>query len=128
MGAVPSATNWAMSQGYGLLQLPCPEFTFLGLDRPPMTYEEYNTVEYREHCREILQPVVKQMVDYRDAGYELVGALGIGTSPSCDPTRGVFMEELRRLLQEHGIDLTTWWYLPDTADPIFDADNHVTKI
>jgi hypothetical protein len=42
----------------------CPEFTFLGLNRPPMTYEEYNTPEYRQHCRKILAPVLDQAKEY----------------------------------------------------------------
>lgn len=127
-GAIPSAAHWAISQGYGIIQLPCPEFTFLGLDRPPMTYDQYNTIEYREHCRSILQPIVKQIVDYHVARYELVGTLGIGSSPSCDPSRGVFMEVFRGMLKEHEIDLSTWWYLPAVEDPIFDASVHVKTL
>ena len=87
-GAVLSAATWALTEGFGLLQLPCPEFTFLGLERPPMTYEEYDTKEYRRHCRQILQPVLEQALDYLKNGYEMAGVLGIQSSPSCDPGLG----------------------------------------
>jgi predicted secreted protein len=123
-GAVQSAVEWAMKQGYGFLQLPCPEFTFLGLNRPPMTYEQYDTPEYRKHSREILMPVLKQAEEYVNNGYELAGILGIQSSPSCDPTRGVFMEELTDMLKEKGIPLKTLWYLPNSADPLFDSNLH----
>jgi predicted secreted protein len=123
-GAVLSATSWALNEGYGILQLPCPEFTFLGLNRPPMTYEEYNTPEYRKHCREILNPVLHQAIDYQKSNYELTSLLGIQSSPSCDPSRGVFMEELISLFEENGITLKTLWYLPNQSEPIFKSDQH----
>lgn len=126
-GAIFSAVEWAMKQGYGFLQLPCPEFTFLGLDRPPMTYEQYNTPEYRKHCREILKTVLWQAEDYLKNGYELAGILGIQSSPSCDPTRGIFMEELTAMLAEKGIELKTLWYLPNTSDPVFDSKKHFVQ-
>ncbi|WP_423799974.1 CD3072 family TudS-related putative desulfidase [Neobacillus sp. SAB-20_R2A] len=126
-GAIFSAVEWAMKQGYGLLQLPCPEFTFLGLDRPPMTYEQYNTAEYRKHCREILKPVLFQAEDYLKNGYEIAGILGIQSSPSCDPTRGIFMEELTMMFAEKGIKLKTHWYLPNTSEPVFDSDKHFVE-
>ncbi|MFC4801277.1 CD3072 family TudS-related putative desulfidase [Neobacillus sp. GCM10023253] len=126
-GAIISAVEWAMKQGYGLLQLPCPEFTFLGLDRPSMTYEQYNTPEYRKHCREILKPVLFQAEDYLKNGYEIAGILGIQSSPSCDPTRGIFMEELTAMFAEKGIKLKTLWYLPNTSEPIFDSNKHVVE-
>jgi predicted secreted protein len=125
-GAVLSATAWATKQGFGIVQLPCPEFTFLGLNRPPMTYDEYNTPEYRKHCREILTLVLNQSKEYLMHGYELAGVLGIQSSPSCDPNRGrgVFIEELNDLFAENGIALKTLWYLPNTGDPIFNGDLH----
>jgi predicted secreted protein len=123
-GAVLSAVEWAMNEGYGFLQLPCPEFTFLGLNRPSMTYEQYNTPEYRKHCQEILQPVLQQAEDYLNNEYEIVGLLGIQSSPSCDPTRGIFIEELKSMLLEKNIELKTLWFLPNTNEPVFKASLH----
>lgn len=125
-GAVLSATEWAMKEGFGIVQLPCPEFTFLGLNRPPMTYQEYNTPEYRKHCREILSPVLNQAKEYVKHGYVLAGVLGIQSSPSCDPSlgRGVFMEELTDLFAENGISLETFWYLPNSSNPKFNSELH----
>lgn len=126
-GAVLSAVEWAMKEGYGFLQLPCPEFTFLGLNRPSMTYDEYNTPEYRKHSREILLPILQQAEDYVKSGYEIVGLLGIQSSPSCDPTRGIFMEELTAMFAEKGISLRTLWYLPNTSEPVFKGETHFIK-
>jgi predicted secreted protein len=126
-GAVLSAVEWALKEGFGFLQLPCPEFTFLGLNRPSMNYDEYNTPEYRKHCREILQTVLFQAVEYLKNGYELTGLLGIQNSPSCDPIRGIFMEELTEMFAEKGITLETLWYLPNTSEPEFKSDVHYIK-
>lgn len=125
-GAVKTAANWATEEGFGIIQLPCPEFTFLGINRPPMTYEEYNTPEYRLHCREILQPVLHQVEEYCKNDYEISGLLGIQGSPSCDPSygRGVFMEELISMFAEKGINLKKQWYLPNTSKPEFNGDVH----
>lgn len=121
LGAIPSATEWINEEGFGVVQLPCPEFTFLGLDRPPITYDEYDNEEYRSHCHNILKPIIEQILEYRRCGYEITGVLGIQSSPSCDLTRGVFMEELQRLFHQHQIPLENQWYLPNTADPVFNS-------
>ncbi|WP_404328645.1 CD3072 family TudS-related putative desulfidase [Mesobacillus maritimus] len=128
-GAIPSAVDWIKNEGFGVVQLPCPEFTFLGLDRPPMTYEEYDNEEYRKHCKKILTPIMEQLKEYRRCGYEITGVLGIQSSPSCDQTRGVFMEELQKLFHEHQITLERQWYLPNTKDPVFNSkvDYKTTK-
>lgn len=123
-GAIPSAVDWIKEKGLGVLQLPCPEFTFLGLQRPSMTYEQYNTEEYREHCRSILQPVISQIQEYVRCGFEITGILGIKSSPSCDHSRGVFMEELRELLVKNNLPIGTEWFLPNVKEPVFDSEKH----
>lgn len=124
LGAIPSAVEWLVKEGLGIMQLPCPEFSFLGFNRPAMTYEQYDTVEYRQHIQEILAPFVKQLVEYKNNGYEIVGMLGVQSSPSCDPTRGVFTEELERVLADVNIQLDTYWYLPNTDNPIFNSEHN----
>ncbi|MDR4889366.1 hypothetical protein RGU12_17895 [Fredinandcohnia sp. QZ13] len=123
-GAIMSAIDWAMKEGFGFLQLPCPEFTFLGLSRPPMTYDQYNTPEYRKHCKVILEPVLYQAKEYLKNGYEIAGILGIKSSPSCDPSKGIFMEELIALFAANEINMKTLWYLPNDRNPIFNSNLH----
>lgn len=107
----------------GLLQLPCPEFTYLGGDRPGMVKEEYDTPEHRSHCRKILAPLMADLLEYRRLGHDLTILMGIKGSPSCALNQtcgrnskglefetegaGVFMEELLILLQEHRLDIPT---------------------
>lgn len=127
LGAIPSALEWIKEEGVGVLQLPCPEFTFLGLERPPMTYDQYDNEAYRTHCRLLLLPVIDQLIEYKRCGYEITGVLSIQSSPSCDPTRGVYMEELQKLFHEKDIPLEKEWYLPNDEFPTFNSEEHFLK-
>lgn len=89
-----------------------------------MTYAEYDTKDYRAHCKKILQPTIDGLLEYKRCGYEITGLLGIQSSPSCDPSHGVFMEELKKLFKEHKITLETNWYLPNDEKPVFNKAKH----
>ncbi|NTU71134.1 MAG: DUF523 domain-containing protein [Coriobacteriia bacterium] len=119
-GAIRSTVAPLVESGVGIVQLPCPEATFLGMKRWGMTYEQYDTPAYRRHCRRILAPVIHELVAFDSAGYSLESVIGIDNSPSCgvnltcrgytggeietvptstkSPGRGVFIEELQALL------------------------------
>lgn len=62
-----------------------------------MTFEEYNTFEYKVHCIHMLKPFSMQLRHYLNHNYEILGILGIEESPSCDINKGhgVFMKALR---------------------------------
>lgn len=72
-----------IDDGSGIIQLPCPEMTFLGTRRWGMSKEQYDTPVFRKHCREILMPVIDQLIDYTRSGYTILGILGMDGSPSC---------------------------------------------
>jgi predicted secreted protein len=126
-GMMKSAVDWIAEQGWGIVQLPCPEFTFLGPDRPGMTREQYDTPVYRRHCRTLLQPVVEQLEVYQVHGYSIVGGMGIANSPSCDPGRGVFMEEFQTMVRERGVAVDFWWQIPATAEGYFDPHDPASE-
>ncbi len=116
-----------IQSGCGILQLPCPEVSYLGMNRWGMTKEQYNHPNFRQHCREILTNPLVQIQAYVQAGYDIVGVLGMDKSPNCGlklscrgysggelstvdqieqqvnglrfvPEKGVFMEEFLELL------------------------------
>lgn len=84
-----------MDRQISIVQLPCPEITFLGSERPPLQYEDYDTEAYRDHARRILYPTLLQL---RQSPTRPLCLIGIEDSPSCDSTtfQGVFMQELLR--------------------------------
>lgn len=115
----------------GLIQLPCPEATYLGMRRWGMTNEQYDTPAYREHCRRILGPTMLTLEALVADGCAIEAVIGVDGSPSCgvresctgysggeierllatgavptaqrSPGPGVFMEVFSSLLEQAGI-------------------------
>ena len=94
-GAFPLVEE-ILKRGIGIIQLPCPEFLYLGSNRPSMNKAEYEKTEgYTEHCRRILESVFWQLEEYQKNGYSYIGVLGIQESPSCSLSSppGILMEK-----------------------------------
>ena len=120
-GANEPLVKTLLDSGLGIIQMPCPEYEVLGLEK--YAYGDIVLEPLREKFREVAQVVVKQIKDYRALGFEVVGILGMNPSPSCgvDTTKGkgtmlgtnrdtseendsgIFMDELRKLLAENGL-------------------------
>jgi len=124
-------TNYLMSIGAGLYQLPCPEQTYLGCNRWGQSKEQYDNPYYRDHCRIILKQVLNDLNEYSHNSYIIPCLLGIKGSPSCGidhtfsapwagemlnaeagqnpgsilPGSGVFMEEISDMLSSLDLDI-----------------------
>ncbi len=82
-GAVEKLVKKYLASGTGMIQLPCPELTVLGLKRWGMTRDQYDTPFYRRHCAAVLTPYVDQITDYIHNGYRIEAVVGVDGSPSC---------------------------------------------
>ena len=119
--------------GVGLVQLPCPETTYLGLLRWGMTKEQYDCAGYHRHCSRILETPLLEIKAFLQAGYRILGVMGVEGSPSCGinqtcygytggeiargcvdqqiaglnmgPGSGVFIDVLKKLLERDCLDL-----------------------
>jgi predicted secreted protein len=103
-GAVGDVVDFLMRSGVGIIQMPCPEFTYAGLLRQPKTREQYDNTMFRRHCRKFADEIANQISEYAKGGVKLVLVVGVDGSPSCsvkEPS-GIFMEELRSALNKHG--------------------------
>lgn len=69
--------------GYGIIQLPCIEQDMCGIKRWGQVYEQLNHPQFRERCYERLLPIVQQVEDFIENGYEIAAVIGINGSPSC---------------------------------------------
>ncbi|MGL4739886.1 MAG: CD3072 family TudS-related putative desulfidase [Sarcina sp.] len=96
-----------LSDGVGIIQLPCPELKLLGIKRKGQSKKEYDTKEYRDLCRKLFSPILEDLNEYRKNGYKIKKIIGIKQSPTCSITgdRGIFMEEIFKLLQKNNFDL-----------------------
>lgn len=132
-GARTDVVSPLIQAGIGIVQLPCPEATFLGVRRWGMTREQYDVPAYRRHCRQILGPTIDTLVALADDGCVFEGVFGVDGSPSCGVSRtcvgyqggeieamfergespratraevrGVFMDVLQELCADADIDL-----------------------
>ena len=107
-----------LKSGMGIVQMPCPEFQCLGLEKE--FYGAVPEAKLRRCFRELAQGVVAQIKAYQNLGYEIAGVIGMNPSPSCgvEITKGkgtmlgvdrdlsekagpgVFIEELQKLVLE----------------------------
>ena len=77
--------NKAIQNGIQLIQLPCPEFTLYGARRWGHTSNQFDNIFFRNHCRNILVPVIQQLQEYLNQSdfFDVIGIVGIDGSPSC---------------------------------------------
>lgn len=95
-GAVTELVEVLLDNGIGMVQMDCPEMLHLGLDRqtdrsefPSVAAEDtriarrMNEPAAQAIVARIAEDVVRQIADYRDHGFSVIGILGINGSPSC---------------------------------------------
>jgi len=118
-----------VESGVGIIQLPCPEFRFLGITRKPMEKADYDSSEYRELCKRLFMPVLEDLLIYIENGYEFCGIIGINQSPTCSISgnRGIFMEEIFKLLSSKGLD-AIYFEVPEDYNDETDGNKLFSKI
>jgi predicted secreted protein len=65
-----------------IIQLPCPEAIYSGLNRWESTREQLDIPNYRRFCREIFQPTADTLQMLYRAGHKF-RLIGVKGSPSC---------------------------------------------
>jgi predicted secreted protein len=106
-----------------IIQLPCPEALYLGLDRWVVTKNQLEVPEFKRFCMSLIMHHADliEMMASKGASIRIVGVAG---SPSCGilttsigyqggrireashehvPGMGVFMKELTRELEQRGV-------------------------
>ncbi|MCL7412830.1 MAG: hypothetical protein M8353_04330 [ANME-2 cluster archaeon] len=84
-----------------IIQLPCPEFIFLGPKRWEMTKEQLDIPKYRRFCRQVFQPTADTIEMLYHSGHPIT-LVGIPGSPSCGAlTTSTGMEGGRLREAEH---------------------------
>ncbi|MGL5989392.1 CD3072 family TudS-related putative desulfidase [Cetobacterium sp.] len=123
-----------LTQNIGIIQLPCPEMTLLGLKRWGHVKDQFEYPGFLEASKNMLYPILNMVQDYLKNGYEIKGVYGIAGSPSCGVNKtcranwegeascyenlddilnrvklvkekGIFMEIFEKLLEERNIVL-----------------------
>lgn len=72
-----------LSNGFGIIQLPCLEQSCFGINRWGQVKEQLNFPTFRDRCRFLLEPIVQQVLDFHENGYEISAVIGLDGSPTC---------------------------------------------
>ena len=127
--AFREVVDFFLDRDISIYQMPCPEFTCLGLDRGnkqgadyPVTVEntrirhEMENPCHNEKLNKLSSFVVSQIKEYADNGFEIIGIIGANRSPNCgvDTTSdfnieiegmGLFMNKLCSELEKQNIKI-----------------------
>ena len=129
-GGAHNVVKRIIDDGYGLIQLPCPEMIIYGIKRWGHVKNQFDTPFFRSQCKQMLLPYIQQFKDYLDNGYSIPSIIAVNYSPSCgyDKTcvsnqcggnaketgeyrveavneKGVFIEELENMLKEEKLNI-----------------------
>lgn len=128
-GAFKEVVEFFLNADIGIVQMPCPEFCCLGLDRgningadSPVNVENTRIrTEMKKDClnkklTELSNYVVNQIIEYYKYGFDIVGIIGANRSPNCgiETTSdnneeingmGLFMEKIFYRLSKENISV-----------------------
>lgn len=106
-----------MNQDVSIVQLPCPELSYQGLERESIHPGDEKAKDYEQYCKELLKPVIKDIQEYNANDVEIIGIIGIDTSPSCSVINkdAIMMKLLREELNDLKIDIKDLLDMPVTA-------------
>ncbi len=128
-GMINEIINVLKERNVGILQMPCPELLFAGLNRWSRTKEQYDTPIFRRYCRKLAITLVDQIEEYLKNEIKILAILGIDGSPTCGVNEtskgfkggdlekisipevthvkglGIFMEELQRELKKRSLNI-----------------------
>lgn len=150
-GILYELVNLIAQKGIGIIQLPCPELIMYGIKRWGHVKEQFDTPYFREKSRELLKPIISQVIDYEKNGYSILGVIGIDGSPSCGVNKtcsanwggelsgddkiiskinniksleepGIFIEELKKQFEENKLDI------PFTAIDEININSNINEI
>ncbi|WMJ76035.1 MULTISPECIES: CD3072 family TudS-related putative desulfidase [unclassified Sedimentibacter] len=144
-----------LNKGYGIIQLPCVEQSCFGIRRWGQVKEQMNFPGFRSKCYELLNPVIEQVSDFYNNGYNIAAVIGLDGSPACGvnytctgnwggeigdgyglqskirsldklPEYGVMMEVLAEMLDDAGI--VTKFLSVDESNPEASLQNLISEL
>ena len=128
-GTFQDVVKLLLESDVGIIQMPCPELLFLGLDRGDPHGEERDVVVENTRIRKALKQgssvkkidslvnqLIFQIEEYLKQDFMVKGIIGVNRSPSCGvettsknneevPGKGVFIKKLEEKLNEKEIDI-----------------------
>lgn len=127
--AFKEVVDFFLNADIGIVQMPCPEFFCLGLDRGNIHGIDSEVVVENTRIRSAMKSgglnvkltnladhVVQQIIEYKKYGFEIVGIIGANRSPNCGVETtsdnnaeingmGLFVEKISYQLLQEGISI-----------------------
>jgi len=75
--------DYLMEKKVGIIQYLCPETTAMGLMRNPQGRQQYDSIFFRNHCKELLKTPLLMVREFIKNNYRLTCFLGLENSPTC---------------------------------------------
>ncbi|MFH0962253.1 MAG: hypothetical protein V1820_06235 [archaeon] len=137
---VHSVVDWLQTKEIGIIQMPCQEYVFEGLNRDCLIFPELFTTEFRQLCRRIAEEQVAIAKNYLSDGQNVLAFVGIKGSPSCginfthimeagSPKRvaakGIFFQELELVLKENVLEIPIVEYWRKGEEAFFQKMNEI---
>jgi predicted secreted protein len=128
-GTIKETAEVLLGADIGIVQMPCPEFLYLGLDRgvdygtnPSVESEDtriavcMNEEKSKCLCTNLVHDIVYQIEEYQKFGFNIVGLIGINGSPTCGVETtwygggehqepGIFIKMLGKELKKKSINI-----------------------
>ncbi len=76
-------TTYLMRRNVGIIQYLCPETTALGLMRNPQGRQQYDSIFFRDHCKELLKTPLLMVREFLKNKFRLCCFIGLENSPTC---------------------------------------------
>lgn len=125
IGLASEILEFVMRHKIGVIQMPCPEYTFCGNPRPSRTKDEYEKLlGFKEHCERLAKIVTEQIKNLVVMGkkprIQILAVVGIKHSPSCAVNsaisktdneikyigeKGIFLQFLEREMLKSGLSV-----------------------
>jgi predicted secreted protein len=144
-----------LNSGFGIIQLPCVEQSCFGINRWGQVKNQLNFPSFQNKCQSLLKPIVEQVLDFYENGYEIVSVIGIDGSPACGVNytctgnwggeigkgydlamriaslsilqeKGVMMKIFQEMLEEEGIDVR--FVAVDENNPDTAGEEFISKL
>jgi predicted secreted protein len=110
-GVVKDLLELFAEAGIGIVQLPCPQMEFEGLNRRVKSKDSYDTNGFRSVCKKISSRIIEEVEKYLKEDYKVIGILGVEASSTCGvhqvrngnrnvPGKGILIEEIENMMQK----------------------------
>ncbi len=104
--------NYLLRRNIGIIQYMCPETTAMGLMRNPQGRQQYDSIFFRNHCKELLKTPLLMVQEFIKNHYRLCCFIGLENSPTCGIHWG------RHKVNRYGTESPNRADLPGEDEPV----------